>query len=187
MSRNWVSLCEVSNPPPAALIREFYSNLSIYSKVIGGHYLTSWIRGQEFTITKQIVYEALGVPLVRKPTHPYTEFPAVDDMMSLLYGRIVSWGSEPRINSFEFIELNSLYLRITCHNIYPISHVHTVPIKRCAFLYAFITDSFMCFPSMFIQTIIDTYRSNSKTQKLFFPMFIFRILRFLGLSDFPLS
>ena len=25
VSRNWVSLCEVSNPPPTALIRELYS------------------------------------------------------------------------------------------------------------------------------------------------------------------
>ena len=53
VSRNWVSLCDVSDPPTAALIREFYSNLSIYSKVTGGHYLTSWIRGKEFRITKK--------------------------------------------------------------------------------------------------------------------------------------
>ena len=84
MSRNWVSLCEVSDPPPTTLIREFYSNLFVYSEVKGGHYLTSWIRGQEFTITKQTISEVLRVPLVRKPTYPYTEFPSVDDMMSLL-------------------------------------------------------------------------------------------------------
>jgi len=41
VSRNWISLCEVSNPPPAAFIREFYSNLSIYPEMTGGHYLTS--------------------------------------------------------------------------------------------------------------------------------------------------
>ena len=41
MSRNWVSLHEVSDPPPVALIREFYSNLSVYSKVTSDHYLTS--------------------------------------------------------------------------------------------------------------------------------------------------
>ena len=52
MCRNWVSMCKVSDPPPIALIREFYSNLSIYSEVTSGHYLTSWIHGQEFTITK---------------------------------------------------------------------------------------------------------------------------------------
>ena len=70
----------------AALIREFYSNLFVYSKDTGGHYLTTWIHGQEFTITKQVVSEALGVPLVRKPIYPCTEFLVVDDMMSLLYG-----------------------------------------------------------------------------------------------------
>ena len=86
-------------------------------------------------------------------------------MMSLLRGRPVSWGSEPRINSCEFTELNSLYLWITCHNIYPISHVHTVPIERCAFLYALITDYSMCFLSMFIQTDVDVYRIKSKGQK----------------------
>ena len=89
------------------------------------------------------------------------------------------------MNSYEFIELKSLYLRISYHNIYPISHVHTVPIDGCAFLYAFITNGSMCFPSLFIQTIVDIYRSKSKGQKLFFPVYINRILRFLGLSDFP--
>ena len=38
---------------------------------------------------------------------------------------------------------------------------------------------------MFIQTIVDIYRSKSKSQNLFFHMFILRILRFLGLLDFP--
>ena len=70
----------------------------------------------------------------------------MDDMMSLLYGHPVSWGLEPRINSGEFTKFNS-FLQITCHNFYPISHVHTIPIERCAFLYALITDGSMCFPS----------------------------------------
>ena len=43
----------------------------------------------------------------------------------------------------------------------------------------------MSFLSMFIQIIVDIYMSKSKSQKLFFPMFILRILRFLGLLDFP--
>ena len=76
------------------MIREFYSNLFIYHEDSGGHYWTSWIRGKEFRITKLVVSEALSVPLVRKPTYSYTEFPPVDDIMSLLCGRIVSWGSK---------------------------------------------------------------------------------------------
>ena len=45
MARNWVSLCEVSEPLATALIREFYSNLSVYSEFTGGHYLATWIHG----------------------------------------------------------------------------------------------------------------------------------------------
>ena len=89
--------------------------------------------------------------------------------MSLLCGCHVSWGTEPRINSCELTKLNSLYLRISCHNIYPISHVHTVPIDRCAFLYALVTNGSMCFPSMFIQAIVDIYRSTSKPQSCSYP------------------
>ena len=40
VSRNWVSLCKVSDHPPVALIREFYSNFFAYSEATGGHYLT---------------------------------------------------------------------------------------------------------------------------------------------------
>ena len=104
--------------------------------------------------------------------------------MSLLYGRSVSWGTEPRINSCKFTKLNYLYLWISCHNIYPISHVHIVPIDRCAFLYTLITNGSMCFPSLFIQTIVDVYKSKSKGQKMFFPMYIYRILRFLMVVSF---
>ena len=41
VSRNGVSLCDVSRPPPTALIREFYSNLSIYFEGKHGYYLTT--------------------------------------------------------------------------------------------------------------------------------------------------
>ena len=70
----------MSDPPPTALIREFYSNLFVYFEVTDGHYLTSYIRGQEFTISKLTVFEALGVPLVHKPSYPYTDFPSIDDI-----------------------------------------------------------------------------------------------------------
>ena len=43
----------------------------------------------------------------------------------------------------------------------------------------------MCFPSLFIQTIIEVYRSKSKAHNLFFPVFIYKVLRFFGLDSFP--
>ena len=185
MSRSWDPLCEVSHPPLAALIREFYLNLSVYSEDIGGYYLISWIGGNEYRITKHVVSEALGVPLVHRPTFLYTKSPPLDDVMSLLCGRSNSWGFEPRINSSELIEVNYLFFRIDCHNIFPIYHIHTIPLHRCAFLYTFITDGSMCFLSLFIQAIVDVYRSKSMLHNLFFPVFIYRVLLLLGLDKFP--
>ena len=51
-SRGWLPLLDVEHPPPAvehppsaALIREFYSNLSIHSYDSNIHYVKTWIRG----------------------------------------------------------------------------------------------------------------------------------------------
>ena len=90
VSRNWGSLCNVSHPPPIVLIKEFYSNFSVYSENTCGHYLTTWIRGKEYRITKLIVSEALSIPLVHRPTFPYIESHPFDDVMSLLRGSSVT-------------------------------------------------------------------------------------------------
>ena len=62
-SRGWLSLLEIDHPPPTALIREFFSNLSCH--VYNSNTLVrSWIRGVEFTIAPRVVADALGVPVV---------------------------------------------------------------------------------------------------------------------------
>ena len=118
----------------------------------------------------------LGVPLVQKLVYPYDETPLLDNIMSLITGTIIHWGIDPRITSHEHTEPNYLFFRISYHSIWPISHLHTIPIERCAFLYALVTDAPMSFPILFILS-----------HGLFFPVFIHRILLDLGLEDFPAS
>ena len=61
--RGWLPLLDIGHPPPAALIREFYSNLSIH--IYDSNTLVkSWIQGVEYTITPRVVADAFGVPLV---------------------------------------------------------------------------------------------------------------------------
>ena len=84
-SRGWLSLLEIDHPPPTALIREFFSNLSCHiydSNTI----VRRWIRGVEFTITPRVVAEALGVPVVTDPVYPYDESPPIDELMSHITG-----------------------------------------------------------------------------------------------------
>ena len=84
-SRGWLPLLEIDHPPPTALIREFFSNLSCH--VYDSNTLVrSWIRGVEFTITPRVVVEALGVPVVWEPDYPYDESPSLDVVMSYITG-----------------------------------------------------------------------------------------------------
>ena len=130
---------------------------------------------------------ALGVPLVRQPVYLYNETLPLDDIMSYLIGTSIQWGINPRITSHKLIEIHYLFFRISCHSIWLISHLHTIPIERCAFLYALVTDALMSFPTLFIRSLVEVHRSNSTTHGLFFPVFIHRILLHLGLEDFPTS
>ena len=57
--KGWLPLLDINHPPPAALIREFYSNLSIH--VYDSNTLVKcWIRGDEYTIILSIVANAFG-------------------------------------------------------------------------------------------------------------------------------
>ena len=179
-------LLDVDHPPPTTLIKEFYSNLSIHS-YDSNTLVRSWIRGEEYTITPTVMASAIGVPLVQHPIYPYDESPRLDDIMSYLTGSFIQWGSDPRITSYELIEIHYLFFRISCHSIWPISHLHTIPLERCAFLYALITDAPISFPHLFIRSLIKVHRSNSSAHALFFPIFIHRILLHLGLKQFSAS
>ena len=84
-SRGWLSLLEIDHPPPTALIREFFSNLSCHIYDFNT-LVRSWIQGVEFTINPRVVVDALGVPVVREPVYPYAESPPLDVVMSYITG-----------------------------------------------------------------------------------------------------
>ena len=107
--------------------------------------------------------------------------------MSFITGTSIQWGSDPWITSHELIETYCLFFRISCHSIWPISYLHTIPLERCVFLYALVSDASMSFPYLFIRSLIEVHRSSSTTHTLFFPVVIHRILLHLGLDEFPTS
>ena len=183
-SRGWLSLLEIDHPPPTALIREFFSNLSchIYDS---NTFVRSWIRGVEFTITLRVVAEALGVPVVTEPIYPYVEAPPIDVVMSYITRSSIQWGFDPRITSFALSETAYLFLRVTCHSLWPISHLHTNPLERCVFLYAFMSNASISFPHLFLHSLNEVHGSSTIGHALIHPIFVHKILLFLGLVDFP--
>ena len=177
-------MLEVDYPLLIALIREFYSNLSCH--VYDSNTLVrSWIRDVEFTITSRIVAEALRVPVVRAPVYPYEQSPPLDEAMSYIIGSSIQWGSDPRVTSAKLLETSYLFFRIACHSLWPISHLHTIPLKRCVFLYAFVSGASISFPHLFLHSLNKVHRSSVIAHALIHHIFIHRILLFLSLVDFP--
>ena len=110
-------LLDVEHPPPATLIRNFYSNLSVHFDDSNTQYVRSWLRSEEYVITLAVIATALGVSLVRQPVYPYTETLPLDDIMSYIIGTSISWGTDPHITSHELTEIHYLFFQISYHSI----------------------------------------------------------------------
>ena len=105
--------------------------------------------------------------------------------MSNITGSSIQWGSDSRITSSALSETAYLFLRVACHSLWPISHLYTIPLERCVFLYAFMFGASISFPHLFLRSLNEVHRSSVVGHALIHPIFIHRILLFLGLADFP--
>ena len=105
--------------------------------------------------------------------------------MSYITGSSIQWGSDLRITSVELTKTTYLFFRIACHSLWPISYLHTIPIERYVFLYAFVSSATIIFPHLFLRSLNEVHRSSAVAYALIHPIFIHRILLFLGLDDFP--
>ena len=129
--------------------------------------------------------DALGIPIVREPVYPYDEFPPLDVVMSYITGSSIQWGSDPRITCSKLFEFAYLFLKVACHSLWSISHLHIIPLKRCVFIYTFISSVSINFPHLFLRSLNEVHRSSAVGHAFIHPIFIYRILLFLGLGDFP--
>ena len=131
--------------------------------------------------------EALGVPIVTDSVYPYDESPPIDEVVSHITGSSIQWGSDSWITSSALTETAYLFLRVACHSLWFISHLHTIPLERCVFLYAFMSGASISFPHLFLRSLNEVHRSFVVGHALIYPIFIHRILLFLSLADFPSS
>ena len=119
--------------------------------------------------------KALGVPVVIEPVYPYAKSPPIDVVMSHITGSSIQWGSDPQITSSTLSETTYLFLRVTCHSLRPISHLHTIPLKQCVFLYVFMSSVFISFPYLFLRSLNKVHRSFAVGHALFI---LFSFIRF---------
>ena len=129
--------------------------------------------------------KALGVLVVTEPVYPYAKAPPIDVVMSYITGSSIQWGSDPWIMSSALSETAYLFLRVACHSLWPISHLHIIPLERYVSLYAFMSGASINFPHLFLRSLNEVHRSSAIRHAFIHPIFIHRILLFLGLADFP--
>ena len=87
--------------------------------------------------------------------------------------------------SAKLTETTYLFFRIAYHSLWPISHLYTIPLEQCVFLYALVSSVSISFPHLFLRSLNEVHRSSTVAHALIHPSFIHRILLFLGLIDFP--
>ena len=124
--------------------------------------------------------EALGVPVVQEPDYPYDESPSFDVVMSYITGSSIQWGSDPWITSVELTETAYLFFRIACHSLWPISHPSRA---MCVFVCVCFGAS-ISFPHLVLCSLNEVHRCSAIGYALIHPIFIHRILLFLGLDGF---
>ena len=56
--------------------------------------------------------------------------------------------------------MTCLFFRIACYSLWPISHLHTIPLERCVFLYAFVFGASISFPHLFLRSLNEVHRSS---------------------------
>ena len=105
--------------------------------------------------------------------------------MSYITESFIQCGSDPRITSAKLPMTTYLFLRIACHSLWPIFHLHTIPLERRVFLYALVSDASISFPHLFLRSLDEIHRSSAVGHALVYPIFIHRILLILGLDGFP--
>ena len=103
---------------------------------------------------------AFGVPVVTDPVYPYDKLPPINEVMSHITGSSIQWGFDPRIMSSALSETAYLFLRVACHSLWPISHLHTIHLERCVFLYAFMSGASISFPHLFLGSLNEVHRSS---------------------------
>ena len=60
-----------------------------------------------------------------------------------------------------------------------------MPLERCVFLYAFVSGASISFPHLFLRSLNEVHKSFAVGHALIHPIFIHRILLYLGLDGFP--
>jgi hypothetical protein len=160
--------------PPARpffnLVQEFYANMEFpqgtEENVDTPLQITSFIRGVHIVVTREVIAEVTGVPLIEEPGYPYrtNDFPSKSDMSKLFIppDSYNYWRDYMTVIPFGHLSHPvKLLARIVMQNVFPIDHHSDLGVARGRLIYAILTDVQIDFASIAIQLMKAMFSETS--------------------------
>jgi hypothetical protein len=107
--------------------------------------IISFVRGVQIVVTREVIAEVTGIPLIEEPGYPYPieDFPSKIDMTKLFIppGSYNFWQDYMKVNPLGHLSHQvKLLARIVMQKVFPIDHHSDLGLARRRFIYALLTD-----------------------------------------------
>jgi hypothetical protein len=169
--RRWEYFISPPACPFVNLVREFYANMEIRQDS-DEHVddaplqIISFIRGVEIFVTREVIAEVTGIPLIEEPGYPYPteDFPSKTDMTKMFIppGSYNFWRDTMTVIPLGHLSHPvKLLARIVMQNVFPIDHHSDLGLARGRFIYALLTDVEIDFASIAIRLMKAMFSETS--------------------------
>jgi hypothetical protein len=147
--RRWEYFISPPARPFVNLVREFYANMEIQQDSVehvdAPLQIISFIRGVQIVVTREVIAEVTGIPLIEEPGYPYPteDFPSKTDMTKLFipHDSYNFWRDSMKVIPLGHLSHPvKLLARIVMQNVFPIDHHSDLGLARGQFIYALLTD-----------------------------------------------
>jgi hypothetical protein len=168
--RRWEYFISPPARPFINLVREFYANMEIQQDsdehVDAPLQIISFVRGVQIVVTREVIAEVTGIPLIEDPGYPYPteDFPSRTDMTKLFIppGSYNFWRDSMKVIPLGHLSHPvKLLTRIVMQNVFPIDHHSDLGFARGQFIYALLTDVQIDFASIAIRLMKAMFSETS--------------------------
>lgn len=144
-SRGWEPLLVELTPHPSLLVQEFYTDIHDVSRST----FKVFLRGKMIKITPDVISSLVHTPRVVHPLFPYLSVDTLSTdslIRSVVFNTPLGGGSRA-ICTGSLPTNRQILLRIVCTNLWPMSHIFSLPIENVRFLYALLHGDSIELPS----------------------------------------
>ena len=179
-SQGWESLYEKPSRCPRMFIQKFYSNIHVIDTFIPR--FTTVFRGTHIVVTPNLITNVLHVLRIAHPNylnHPPLRSISRDELALWFCELLISWGDTLNFTTHDFAKGPRIFNMVMIFVLTPRFDYNTITEPRARFLYSFLEDLSIDFPSHIIVLMIDIYRDTTTCDKLIFPSDITHILTYM--------